>query len=172
MSPEQRRYFVTRAVVGAVVINALLNGGIGWLITLKKQVLPMWGMESVGFDTVAMAFGVTFGTCVGATWQARRDVARGFVEPPVVTPAMQAWMQRLPTAILPRSILTGVLSVVAFAPFGLVPLMLVGMGSMGAGAFILYKTVFASLQAAIITPLLLVAAVVAPGPRVEQAPAE
>src|SRR5258706_447358 len=34
MSPEQRRYLFVECVIGSAIVNALINGGLGWVGTI------------------------------------------------------------------------------------------------------------------------------------------
>lgn len=49
-SLERRRtraYFIGQSVVGAAVVNALINGVFGWLAMLKLPLLPLWGRQGL-----------------------------------------------------------------------------------------------------------------------------
>jgi hypothetical protein len=43
LTPAQRRFVLLDNVVGAFVVNLLLNGAIAWLLFRKATHVPMWG---------------------------------------------------------------------------------------------------------------------------------
>ncbi|MBM4364225.1 MAG: hypothetical protein FJ104_16215, partial [Deltaproteobacteria bacterium] len=62
--------FAAEIAPGAAVVNALLNGAIGWAATRELPVVPTWGLPGVAADLLATAFGVTFGTALVVPLQA------------------------------------------------------------------------------------------------------
>src|SRR6185295_20415993 len=109
-------------------------------ITVGFAAFPLWKVPGVAPDLVATAFGVTFGTCLGAKLTLRWDIARGRVEP---APAASApWHRRLPEGVLMRSVWLGLWSVPIFAVPMLLGLWLTGLREMDRLAFILLKAGF------------------------------
>lgn len=158
MTPEQQRYIYVQSALGAAVVNFLLNGAIGWASTIGLREFPMCRVPGVLVDLVATAFGVAFGTCFGVLLQVRGDLKRGKIAVPNVTPEMEARLSRLPKVLWIRAILVGLLAAAVFAPPMCGILALSGAPALPRAAFILVKGVFAAIEAALITPFLVLAA--------------
>src|SRR5260221_6224789 len=125
MSPEQRRYLFVECTIGAAVVNALLNGAIGWGITRGLATFPVWKARGVATDLLATAFGVAFGTCFGAVLQVRIDTARGKITvPTALPPRLSILVSRLPRGVIRRGLALGVVSTVALAPLIILGLVL------------------------------------------------
>jgi hypothetical protein len=164
LSVEQRRYVFARSSLGGAVINALLNGAIGWGITFGLATFPIWKLPGVAGDLVATAFGVTFGTCLGAKLTVRWDIARGKVAalaPPSLAPpggsGTGPWLRRLPEGVLRRSLWLGLLSIPVFALPVLLALWLTGEPDMERLTFVALKAAFSAAEAAVVTPLIVLA---------------
>src|SRR5262252_7601312 len=104
MTPEQRRYLFVECSIGAAVINALINGGLGWAATRGLSEFPMWRVPGVAGDLLATAYGVSFGTCIGAAIQARIDMSRGRITAPAtISERLSAIVAAMPRNLLARA---------------------------------------------------------------------
>ena len=158
--PQNRdpyRYVLVNGVLGASIVNALLNGGIGVAITVGLATFPVWGVPGAVADLVATAFGVAFGTCLVVPFQVRRDVARGRVAVPEAPGWLSPPLGRLPRGTLARSIALGVVSVPLFCPLAVLPLALLGTVDLSRESFVALKAGFSAVEAALVTPLVLLA---------------
>ncbi len=160
MSPQQRFYLVWQSCVGAAVVNAALNGAIGWAITRGMARLPMWRIPGVAGDLAGTAFGVTFGTCVCMAVQVPWDLGRGKIAPaPVPVPAaITALLARFPRGLLSRGIGLGALSVPIFALPVIAVLVACGAGPMAREPYVALKAALSAVEGAIVTPLIVLAA--------------
>jgi hypothetical protein len=160
MSPEQRRYLFVECVIGSAVINALINGGLGWLGTIPVPVaFPTWKVPGVAADYLGTAFGVAFGTCIGAAVQVRVDTRRGRITPPTtVPPRLTAIISRLPRGLFARALVLGTACALALAPPILGGLLASGEPALARRSFIAIKAAFSALEGAVVTPLIVLAA--------------
>ena len=163
MLPRDRRYLILTCCIGSAIVNAIINGGLGWGLTHTYPVLPLWRIPGVVADIAGTAFGVTFGTCLGMALQIRRDMRLGKVGPveasalSAFSPRVAALVARFPVGVLKRSVGLGAVSVIFALPV-VVGLLVLGIGSMERVPFIALKAGFAALQAAMVTPLIALAA--------------
>jgi hypothetical protein len=153
VSPEQRRYLVGQSGVGAAVGNALLNGLAGWLITRGLAEFPVWQFPGVVADIAGTAFGVTFGTALGATFQVPRDMKKGKISLGAVPPSFTSALSRLPAGALRRALWLGVISIAVFTPPVVAVLLALGDHALRRNGFIALKAGFSAIEAAIVTPL-------------------
>jgi len=159
LSQRHFRYLVLQSCLGAAVVNAAVNGGIAWAQTRALPMFEMWTVPGVAIDLVATTFGVTFGTFIAMHLQVRRDVARGKITAPALSPDIEAWFARhtarLPTAFLPQGALLGLLSIPFCLPL-LASLALCRVGHLERVSFIELKAGFAALEGALVTPVIVV----------------
>jgi hypothetical protein len=159
LSPRHFQYLVLQSCLGAAVVNAAVNGGIAWAQTRALPMFEMWTVPGVALDLVATAFGVTFGTFIAMHLQVRRDVARGKITAPALSPEIEAWFARhtarLPAAFLPQGALLGLVSIPFCLPL-LAGLALCRIGHLDRASFIEIKAGFAALEGALVTPVIVV----------------
>jgi hypothetical protein len=159
VSPEQRRYLFVQSAIGAGIVNAVLNGAIGWGATHGLAQFPVWSVPGVAADILATAFGVSFGTCFGALLQVRLDTARGKITPPTeLPPFLSLIVSRAPKKLFRRAVALGLVSVPLFAPPVLVALAASGAVAMDRGAFVALKAAFSAVEGVIVTPVIVLAA--------------
>jgi hypothetical protein len=159
-SPAQRRYLFVQNLVGAAFVNLLINGGLGWLITRGLPVFPVWSLPGAAADLAATGFGVTFGTCIAARIGVRWDVGRGKIKPPTLSDGLGVWYRRLPEKVFARSIWLGVISLPVFVLPLLGWLAWSGVPALERTSFIWLKAGFSAVVAAVVTPLIVLAALV------------
>ena len=154
MTPRERFYVIGQNGVGAALVNALLNGFLGWLVVRELASFPMWQVPGVAGDLLGTAFGVSFGTGLGAAFAVRKDFEKKKIGLPRIAPALAALIARFPHGTWKRSIWLGFVSVPIFG----VPVLLVlagaGIQAMSPSSFILVKATLAAVQAALVTPLI------------------
>jgi hypothetical protein len=115
VTPRDLRYLLLQCCLGSAIVNAVINGGLGWATTRSLPSLLLWRVPGVAADIVGTAFGVTFGTCLGMAFQIRRDLKSGKIGPVRVGPGVAVLLARFPYGTLRRSVGLGVLSVPLFA---------------------------------------------------------
>ena len=158
MTPRDLRYLLLECCLGSAIVNAVINGGIGWASTRSLVSLPLWRIPGVVADIVGTAFGVTFGTCLGMAFQIRRDLKSGKIAPVRVGPGVALLLARFPCGTLRRSVGLGALSVPLFALPMVFALVVLGVGAIERTHFVVLKACFASLEAALVTPFIALAA--------------
>jgi len=159
-SPAQRRYLFVQNLVGAAFVNLLINGALGWLITRSLTTFPVWAFPGAALDLAGTGFGVTFGTCIAARIGVSWDVGRGRIEPPSLLPEHAVWYRRLPGNVFSRSVWLGLISLPVFVLPLLAWLSWSGMPALERTSFIWLKAGFSAIQAAIVTPPIVLAALV------------
>jgi hypothetical protein len=164
MTPDQRNYVFVQSAIGSAIINALINGLIGWGMTRGLTEFPVWKIPGAAVDLVGTAFGVAFGTCLGAVIQIRLDLARGRIAPPLLSGGLSTWIARSPHATLPRALAFGALAAVLFGPFTLGGLLAAGTAAFDRVPFVALKAGFSAVVGAVLTPFILLATLAnAPG---------
>ena len=159
MTPEQHRYLFVECVIGAAVINALINGGLGWAATIGHATFPVWKVPGVAADLMATAYGVSFGTCIGAAVQVRIDRGRGRITTPSEVPARLApIISAMPKGLLARAIALGMVSVAALGPFIALALYFYGAAEFARQPFVGIKAAFSAVEGAVVTPVIVLAA--------------
>lgn len=159
MSPRDRRYLFGQCCVGSAIINVIINGALGWATFrgLGVAALPLWRIPGVAADLSGTAFGVTFGTCVGMAFQVQRDLKLGKIGHVAVSPAVAGLLARFPEGTLKRSVGLGVLSVPIFALPVVAALVALDIGAIERMHYIALKAGLAALEAALVTPLIVLA---------------
>src|SRR5436189_2368775 len=82
ISAEQRRYIFWQAIVGAAIVNLILNAGIAWLSVRNEDSVPQWAVPlvdrpSVITDTIGTFFILPIVTTLLFTTLARRELREG-----------------------------------------------------------------------------------------------
>ncbi len=157
MSPSQRIYLIGQSCVGAAIVNAIINGAIGWGVTRGMTTFPMWRSPGIVADLVATAFGVTFGTCVCMAIQVPWDFGRGKITAVSLSPAISTLLARFPRKTFYRGLVLGALSVPVFALPVVVALAVLGGGGMDRMPYIALKAAMSALEGAIVTPFIVLA---------------
>jgi len=168
VSPRQRFYLFGQNGIGAALVNAAINWALGWAMTRHLARLPMWGMTSVGTDLLGTAFGVTFGTCLVMALQVRRDLTHGRISPVALSGPLEALVGRFPQGVLRRGLGLGALSVPVFALPVVAALAASGVHAMDRVPFLVLKSSFSAVEGAIVTPLIVLAALSGVSVRVPQ----
>jgi hypothetical protein len=157
VTPGQRFYVVVRNGFGAALVNALLNGAIGWGLTRGLSEFPIWRTPGVAVDLIFTAFGITFGTCLVLPLQTKRDFHRGLVTLPEIAPGVSALIRRFPAGLFRRAVVLGAVSIPVFAPPVLVALAVSGAAAMGRVPFVELKAAFSAIQGGVVTPFIVLA---------------
>ena len=157
-----RKFSLAQTALGAGVINALLNAPLALLLVRPGAALPIFGLPSVAADLVAMGYGISFGTGLVVTLQTRSALRRGRLLLPELPPRVHASLARWPSSVLHRAVNLGVLSVLLFVPRPLLALLVLGAHDLDRSTLMAFKGAFSFVQGALVTPLVVVAAGVAP----------
>lgn len=157
MTPVQRHYLFVQSAIGSAIVNAILNGAIGWGITSGLTEFPVWKTPGAAGDFVATAFGVAFGTSLGAFLQIRLDLARGKISPPALSGGLAVWVARAPRGTFKRALVFGLIGAAAFGPPALGGLVAAGATAIDRVPFVALKAGFSAVEGALMTPFILLA---------------
>lgn len=153
MSPDHRRYLVLEQGLGAALINFVLNGIIAWTMFHGLEVVPLWGEQSIGGDTIGTTFLLPLITCLVVTPLARGQIRSGRLKPLGWTPASHPALGRLPAGTFRRALALGAMCTLIVAPITL-SLLASQLAAMSFWRFIAFKATFAAVLAAAVTPLI------------------
>jgi hypothetical protein len=153
----QRRFLFVQNTLGAAVVNLVINGVIGWAITRGLDAFPVWSIPGAAADLAATGFGVSFGTCIAARIGVNWELARGRVTALAPVPPYASWYRRLPRQTFARSVWFGAVSLPVFVLPLLAAILIAGAPALERTAFIWLKAGFSAVQAAIVTPLIVLA---------------
>jgi hypothetical protein len=152
-------------VVGTAVFNFALNGLIAWGMVRGVQSVPLWGHMSVGNDTIGTAFVLPLLT----TLIVSRIVARGYaakrVSPLTFSRDTYPVLATLPATGLARGAALGLVCVLAIGLPTALALGAIGIVAMEAGHFVAFKAAFAAALAALVQPVIALAALADAGKR-------
>jgi hypothetical protein len=157
VSPAHRRYLLVEQGIGSAAFNFVLNAAIAWVAFRHLADVPLWGAQSIAGDTVGTAFLLPFCTGLIVTRMARGHVRAGRIEMLDGAGALA----RLPAGTVARSLALGIACAATVAPVILLALIGLGIDTMGLGRFVVLKAAFAAALAAVVTPVLAAAALLA-----------
>jgi len=155
-----RPFSIPLAFVSSGAFNLVLNAPFAWLVVPEHGVLPLFGLRSIAADLVMMVFGISFGTALVVTLQTRWAVGRGRLAPKAVPEGLRKNLERWPRNVLRRSVNLGVLSLIVLVPPTLLALWALGVSELDRRGFAAWKGGFAFVQGGLVTPLVVIAAMV------------
>jgi hypothetical protein len=155
--PAHRRWIVYNALGATAVINSVVNAGIAWASIGAQRTVPVWSLPLVGgasivTDTVGTLFVLPLITTILCTMAVWREV--GAQRLPKLDPVALGGLNRLPKGRLRRGLVLGGLSLAILAPVVVTIAIVADAGALSRAEFILYKTLFAVLLGAVVTPLI------------------
>jgi hypothetical protein len=158
MSLRDRIYLFGPGCLGPAVVNALINGALGWAGTRKLPAFPLWTLP-----------GVAFGTYLGLALQVKRDTRAGKVGPMTSPAVVAAIFGRLPRSTFARSVSLGLAAVPVFAVPVIAALVASGSSEVVSRSFVVLKGTFAAVEAGVLAPLIVLGVLGEMGPRDVQA---
>lgn len=151
LSKRHKQFLLIEQGASPTIPNLVINVLITWLINRSSSTIPVWGAKSVAQDLMASGFLLPFLVCLIVSPLVARQVRSGKL-PPLPLEQLPFWRWfRFPVWV--RGLYLGILGVL----FGALPL--VWALSIGqarpfpVGSFILFKAVWASMLALLITPI-------------------
>jgi hypothetical protein len=154
VGPRHRRFLLVEQGVGSALFNIVLNTGIAWALFRHLDVVPLWGRESIGGDTLATCFFLPFFTALIVTPLVRRRVRRGGIDALPWTRASHPVLAWLPAGTLHRALALGGACLAAVGPLAVLALHGLSIGPLDVGPFIALKAGFAGLLALLVTPVI------------------
>jgi hypothetical protein len=152
MSPALRHYLLTEHVIGAMVVNALLNALIAWASLRHLSEVPMWGVESIGADMIGTTIILPLLTCLIVTRIVAWHVRQGKISAAGWT-GDRSLLDRLPSGAFRRGLALGAITTAVAVPLLLTSLAIAGVTSLELGSFVLFKAFYAAVLAAFVQPV-------------------
>ncbi len=143
------------------VTNAIFNGGIAWWLLYDKEPLSFWGMHSFGIDMIATATILLFIVALILIPLNRRKVSKGQLAPIRwdESRALHRILRRLPRKLFGRALFFGLAGLLIIAPLSLLILKVLGIQSIAATSYAVFKGFWAgAVAASMVGPMILVAA--------------
>jgi len=158
IASAHRTYALRDNGIGAAIVNFLINGAIAWLMFRTVVSVPLWGQQSIAGDTIGTGFFLPFITCLIVTPLTLRQVQSGNLPRPAWSRIDHPLLARLPSGAAKRGALLGAFGALVAAPPVVLAFLVLGVGELGLWRFIAFKAIFAAILAAIVTPLIALAA--------------
>jgi len=153
LSSAQRSFLVKDQVIGPIVINALLNGGLAWLALRHHAPVTMGGDPGIARDVLGTLFILPFLVALIANRLAKHGAQSKGLEPFRFGIEVPAWVRRLPSGRYARAALLGLVALVVLGPVLIGLLKALGVEAMSLGAFVVFKAVLAGALAGVVTPV-------------------
>jgi hypothetical protein len=158
LSGDQRRFMFWHAIVGAAIVNLVLNALIAWLSVRNEDSVPRWAVPlldkpSTITDTIGTFFILPLLTCLIFTAVARRELRHGRVTPLGWTWSPKSVLRRLPRKTVRRGVALGALTTAALAPPAVALIVILGVDDLSVEEFVTYKAVFGVLLGMLVTPI-------------------
>jgi hypothetical protein len=164
VGPHHRRFLLLEQGIGAGLFNVVLNAGIAWALFRHRDVVPLWGRESIAGDTLGTCFFLPFFTALIVTPLVRRRVRRGGIDALPWTRDSRPLLAWLPAATLRRALVLGALTLAVIGPLTVLGLHTLSVAQLDVGPFIAFKAGFAGLLALLVTPPISLCALAEPAP--------
>jgi hypothetical protein len=153
LAPAHRKLLAWQAALG-FGLNAILNGGLAWLMPPPEPGLPMWARGNcVGGDVIGTSFFLPLVTCLVLTTLLRRSLRAGAM-PSIPRAQLPAAIRWLPANVIGRGAVVGLASAATIAPLVLVGLGAAGVQALTPGHIVILKAVYTAFLGALVTPLL------------------
>ena len=159
LSAEHRHYIFWQAIVGAAVVNLILNAGIAWLSVRNEDAVPRWAVPLIDrpstiTDTIGTFFILPLVTCLIFTALAHREMRAGKVQPLGWTRVSHPFLRRLPEGKLRRGLAAGAITTLILGPVAVLAIVALDVGDVTIGGFVAYKAVFGVALGLLVTPIL------------------
>lgn len=169
MSLSLRHYLLMEHVVGAAIVNILLNALIAWLSFRQVDVVPLWGEQSIAGDMVGTAIILPVLTCLIVSRIVAWHLRQGRISPAGWT-GNGDWLRKLPVGAFRRGLALGAVTAAIFVPLLIGALLVIGAASLKLQAFVIFKALYAGAMAAMVQPVVALWALVV-GPAASRVPA-
>jgi len=154
MTKHHARFLLLEQGLGSAVFNLLLNAGIAWVMFRHLAVVPMWGQESIGGDTLGTCFFLPFCTGLIVTALVQRRIRAGKLAPLEWTRTSHPWLNWLPPGTTKRSALLGLGTLLVVGPLSILALWSASVSELPLHHFVAFKALFAAALALLVTPII------------------
>lgn len=153
LTESQRKYLVHEQIIGAAVINGVINALLAWLTFRKHASVPMHGDPSILGDALGTALLLPLLLCLIATPLIRKAVRAGKVAPISLQSPRRTMLLWLPRTSFVRGLVLAVGALATCAPVMLGALTLFGVQGMSVTGFVVLKLFYAGIMAALVSPI-------------------
>ena len=157
MIKTPRRYLVEQEII-SIVLNFAINVFVAWFLFRNLKPVPLWGDLSIMGDTIVTCFVLPFFVCGGLTKQIKKHVEKKKVAPIKWSALDGGILSFLPRHYILRSITMGILSMAIIVPPTFATFETLGVSQMTFSDFVVFKSCFATVLAAVLTPLIIIRA--------------
>jgi hypothetical protein len=154
LSEAQRKYLIHEQIIGAAIVNGLLNGLLGWLAFRKHPAVPMLGESSIVNDTIGTAVLLPLFVCLIATPLIRKAVKAGKVAPLTAASEARSMVLWLPANPFLRGLVLALGALASCATVLLGLLALLGVQQMSVSGFVIVKMLYSAILAALVSPII------------------
>jgi hypothetical protein len=158
MRKEHYLYLILFQGVGAGVLNFFINAAIAMAMFYSIPLIPLWGMQSIMADFLGTIFILSFITSCIVTPMTHKTVATEKLPASTWRRGSHSLLGRLPSKNLPRAAAFGLVFLLVFAPVVIVAVYASDIRELAFREFIIFKGVYAAVLAAIVTPIIALAA--------------
>ena len=150
---EHRAYLIRTQLVGPAVINFTLNASIAWYLYREAPYILVWQTQGIATDAVISLFVISFLVCLITTPWVKLAVTYGKVSPLQWRRQDHPWLGWLPSSLLLRSMVFGLLGAVAGGLILMGGLMVLSVPGMWLTQFVVFKGIYAAVVAVIVSQL-------------------
>ena len=152
LSREHRRFLVVDQLIGAAVVNFVVNAALAWLLFRHSPSVALYASPGIAIDTAVTALVLPPLTALVAGFVVRLRVVRGELPPlPSFAVRESAWSRR---SLWLRGTLLGVGAVLLLAAPTVAGFALLGVDQLSRASFICFKASFAAGVGILVTPAL------------------
>lgn len=153
LSPRQRSFLVNEQVLGAFVVNFVLNALGGWLGFRHFVPVPMWTFPGVVLDVLGGLGPLAFIITLITTPVVRAALRKKKLEPLAHGPEAYRFLRMLPRHNLWRAIWFGFAIPFAFDPLISLAVYATGLDQLELWPFLMFKGTVYGLAAAVVSPI-------------------
>lgn len=154
LASAHRTFLIRDQIIGAAVVNLLINAGIGWAMFRTMTTVPVWGQMSVAGDIIGTAFVLPLMTCVIVSAITARMVRRGKLPAPAWPASRYPLLARLPRSTILRGVVLGAIASVVTGVPAVLSVHALDVAEMGLSDFVVFKAIFAALLAGVVSPMI------------------
>ncbi len=153
ISDEHRAYLIRTQLVGPAVINFALSASIAWYLYHEAPYILVWHPRGIVTDAVISLFVISFLTCLITTPWVKLAVTYGKVSPLQWRRADHSWLGQLPSSLLLRSMVFGLLGAVVGGLILISGLMVLRIPGMWLAQLVVFKGIYSAVIAVIVSQL-------------------
>lgn len=149
LGAAQRRFLWIEQGAVPFAVNVVLNAAIGWAMFRGVAAVPLWGVSSIGGDTLGTSFFLPAITCLIVTPLVRGQARRGAA--PVFGP-LAGWLRPFQRPLPLRALALGLACIPLAGGAAVALLAVLGVGALDFAPFLAWKALYAGALAALVQP--------------------